>query len=88
MLQALPQLAAAAAVVVEPVGPADWEVVELNAGLLEEHVLGQVRQVDPCCVDTAVVTYKERGLQSCVLIMLAPFASENKARRNTEARPP
>jgi hypothetical protein len=48
LLQALPQLAAAAAVMVEPLGPADWEVVELNAGLLEEHVLGQVRHVDPC----------------------------------------
>lgn len=43
VLEGVAQLAAAAAVVVEPVGPADWEVVELNAGLLEEHVLGQVR---------------------------------------------
>lgn len=43
-LEVLPHLAAAAAVVVEPVGAADWEVVELNAGLLEAAVLGQVRQ--------------------------------------------
>jgi hypothetical protein len=43
VLEVVAGLAAAAAVVVEPVGPADWEVVELNAGLLEQHVLGQVR---------------------------------------------
>lgn len=42
-LEVVPRLAPASAVVLEPVGPADWEVVELNAGLLEEHVLGQVR---------------------------------------------
>jgi hypothetical protein len=41
-LEVVPRLAPASAVVLEPVGPADWEVVELNAGLLEEHVLGQV----------------------------------------------
>ncbi|KAF6257631.1 peroxisome biogenesis factor 1, N-terminal-domain-containing protein [Scenedesmus sp. NREL 46B-D3] len=40
-LQALPRLAAAAAVVVEPVSAADWEVVELNAGLLEDMLLSQ-----------------------------------------------
>ncbi len=27
---------------VEPQGPSDWEVVEANAGFLEEHLLGQV----------------------------------------------
>lgn len=42
-LEVLHNLAAAAAVVVEPVGPADWEVVELNAGQLEGEVLQQVR---------------------------------------------
>jgi hypothetical protein len=41
-LEALPRLAAAAAVVVEPVSAADWEVVELNAGLLEDMLLSQV----------------------------------------------
>jgi antitoxin component of MazEF toxin-antitoxin module len=51
VLQVLhPPLAAAAAVVVEPAGPADWEVVELNAGLLEEHVLGQVGVCGWCVV--------------------------------------
>jgi hypothetical protein len=44
-LQPLPGIAAAAAVVVEPCGAADWEVVDCNAGLLEAAVLGQVRRV-------------------------------------------
>jgi hypothetical protein len=44
-LEALPRLAAAAAVVVEPVSAADWEVVELNAGLLEDMLLSQVRWI-------------------------------------------
>lgn len=42
-LQPLPGVGVAAAAVVEPAGPADWEVVDLNAGLLEAAVLGQVR---------------------------------------------
>lgn len=29
---------------VEPVGPEDWEVCELNAGFLEDVLLSQVRQ--------------------------------------------
>ncbi|WIA28210.1 hypothetical protein OEZ86_010771 [Tetradesmus obliquus] len=41
LLEALPRLAAAAAVVVEPASAADWEVVELNAGLLEDMLLSQ-----------------------------------------------
>jgi hypothetical protein len=47
LLEALPQLAAAAAVVVEPVCAADWEVVELNAGLLEDMLLSQVQWSGP-----------------------------------------
>lgn len=44
VLEPLPEGAVAAAemVVVEPVGPSDWEVVELNAGLLEDRLLTQV----------------------------------------------
>jgi hypothetical protein len=45
LMEALPQLAAAAAVIVEPASAADWEVVELNAGLLEDMLLSQVG----CC---------------------------------------
>lgn len=41
-IELLLHLAAAAAVTVEPVSAADWEVVELNAGLLEEMLLSQV----------------------------------------------
>ena len=43
-LTAKPQVPEAEQVVVEPLGPSDWEVVELNAGLLEEQVLMQVGQ--------------------------------------------
>eukprot|EP00775_Hariotina_reticulata_P002724 gene2724-3021_t len=42
-IELLPTIAAASAVVVEPAGPADWEVVELNAGLLEDMLLSQER---------------------------------------------
>ena len=41
-IELLPALSDAAAVVVEPVDAADWEVVELNAELLEKILLGQV----------------------------------------------
>lgn len=42
---------AAEAVVVEPLSGDDWEVIELNAGHLEERFLEQVRKgwLDRCC---------------------------------------
>jgi peroxin-1 len=42
-LEPLPGLASAAAVEVEPAATEDWEVLELNAGLLEDVLLGQAR---------------------------------------------
>lgn len=52
-VELLPDLAAAAAVVVEPVGTADWEVVELNAEQLEDKLLNQVRSKNLLCSEVA-----------------------------------
>jgi hypothetical protein len=60
-LEALPRLAAAAAVVVEPVAAADWEVVELNAGLLEDMLLSQVRWVTSNLLQTLVSGHCDGG---------------------------
>ena len=46
-LRALPAAPAAAAVSVEPAGADDWEVVELNAGYVEEQLLGQAGVAAP-----------------------------------------
>jgi hypothetical protein len=45
-VHAVPNLPAAASVTVEPLAASDWEVLELNAGLLEDQMLHQVS----CCL--------------------------------------
>jgi hypothetical protein len=45
-VHAVPNVPAAASVTVEPLAASDWEVLELNAGLLEDQMLHQV----PRCI--------------------------------------
>ncbi|WIA08137.1 hypothetical protein OEZ85_007593 [Tetradesmus obliquus] len=69
LLEALPRLAAAAAVVVEPASAADWEVVELNAGLLEDMLLSQAgvqQQQQQQILDPAGFPWLQPALQTCL----------------------
>ena len=60
---------AAEAVVVEPLGPSDWELVELNAGLLESGAL--LAQVGVVAVGQPLPLWARRGAVAAVRVVAA-----------------
>jgi hypothetical protein len=85
VLEPLPEGAVAAAevVVVEPVGPSDWEVVELNAGLLEDRLLSQV---GACLVtSSAGHAYIKRWVGASPLVWIACGTHSFKAHSPAQA---
>lgn len=94
----LPQAPPASSVTVEPASEDDWEVVEMNAGFLEEQLLSQARCCRPCVSVAAprlAASHDRRSLRAChsggfrfgsLLILVVPFV--RLALRNGNPRPP